>query len=97
MLRKLYPATSAARGRTSILSGHHCYHSRYHSRLTHIEELESRQLLTATVIQVTNVFDAVDPNDGLISLREAIQQANNMETSNSRIVPGQRIIIPVKE
>ena len=28
---------------------------------------------------------------------EAIQQANNMDASNSRIVPGQRIIIPVKE
>jgi LysM repeat protein len=28
---------------------------------------------------------------------EAIQQANNMDASNSRIVPGQKIIIPVKE
>jgi len=39
-----------------------------------VELLESRQ--TPATINVTTTLDLVDPNDGLISLREAISQAN---------------------
>ncbi len=42
--------------------------------VTHLEPLESRTLLSATFI-VDTPYDVVDPEDGLISLREALQEA----------------------
>ena len=45
-----------------------------HSRRLILESLESRRLLTT--IQVTTLVDNIDPNDGVTSLREAIESAN---------------------
>ena len=43
-----------------------------------IEDLENRRVLAvgAGVISVTTLSDVVDPNDGVVSLREAIEEAN---------------------
>jgi len=41
-----------------------------------LETLEDRRLLAAIDVEVTTGMDVVDPSDGLISLREAINMAN---------------------
>ena len=45
-----------------------------HGRRPHVEALDQRLLLSITV---NNLIDETTPNDSLISLREAITQANN--------------------
>ncbi len=52
-----------------------------------LEMLEGRLALSAAPIQVTTTADVVDPNDGVTSLREAIQQANSSATPQTIELP----------
>src|SRR5207302_4027653 len=54
-----------------------------------LEHLEDRVVPTLTV---TTFADVVDPNDGRLSLREAIQQANSLTTQPNAALPGEAII-----
>jgi CSLREA domain-containing protein len=69
MIRSFHTAGSAAAGRLSTFAGQ-IYHR------TRIESLESRHLLSATIIGVNTFADVVDGSDGVTSLREAILEAN---------------------
>lgn len=42
-----------------------------------VESLEPRQMLTATPITVTTLSSTSTPNDGVLSLFEALYQADN--------------------
>ncbi len=53
----------------------------------YFESLEDRLALSAAPIQVTTTADVVDPNDGLTSLREAIDQANAAATPQTIVLP----------
>ena len=78
-MRNYLAARSAARGKFI-----HSFPKRYRS---FIEPLESRHLLSATVIEVTTTEDIVDPNDEFISLREAILMVNASPEDNEIALP----------
>jgi Chlamydia polymorphic membrane protein (Chlamydia_PMP) repeat len=69
MIRSFHTAGSAAKARLSTFAGQ-LYHR------TRIESLESRHLLSATIIGVDTFDDVVDAADGVTSLREAVIYAN---------------------
>ncbi len=52
-----------------------------------LEALEQRHLLTATVVEVTTTQDVIDPNDGLVSLREAVLEANASPNDYQIVLP----------
>src|SRR5262249_34206769 len=50
-----------------------------------LEKLEDRAV--PAVLNVTTALDVVDPSDGLLSLREAVLQANTANGANTIVVP----------
>ncbi len=64
------------RTRAAVRPALRAHTSRVRSFSHSFEPLESRHLLTATVVEVTTFDDVVDADDGLISLREAVLAAN---------------------
>src|SRR5437867_4299770 len=59
--------------------------NRSRSRTLLCESLERRSLFS--VLTVTTPLDIVNPNDGVLSLREAVIQANASKGTNTIVVP----------
>ena len=79
-------AHSASRSAIRRPATHRLNTQRLHGHRSLFEPLESRHLLSATVIEVTTTQDLVDPNDAFISLREAVLMANASPEDNEIVL-----------